>query len=87
MECTLAMGHAAFDRVMDEERADAETVESQQGMWLQFWRPVSVSLAPGGKALDDTGYWVRRVSPEQRTGSELGIDYNGLSLLTEYGGA
>jgi hypothetical protein len=87
VECTLAMGHAAFERMMDEERADAETVESQQAMWLQFWRPVSVSVAPGGKALDNTGYWVRRVSPEQRTGSELGLDYNGLPFLTEYGGA
>lgn len=62
VECVLAMGHRAFDRLLGTERADAEKVESREGMWLQFWRPLSITC--GDKALN-TGYWVRRVSAEE----------------------
>lgn len=76
-ECALAMRHRAFDRVMDGERHAAAKVESRQGLWLQFWRPLEVNRE---KRLFETGYWVRRVSPEQRTRSELDFDYNTLSF-------
>ncbi|KAH6838488.1 hypothetical protein B0I37DRAFT_239679 [Chaetomium sp. MPI-CAGE-AT-0009] len=72
-ECVLAMGHAAFDRVLGEEIAAAETVEVNQGMWLQFWRPVGAVRRRGPL---DTGYWVRRVCPWEMTGS--GLDFNRL---------
>ncbi|KAK3295357.1 uncharacterized protein B0H64DRAFT_144795 [Chaetomium fimeti] len=72
-ECVLAMGHAAFDRVMGEESARAEKVEVNQGMWLQFWRPVGPSRRRGRL---DAGYWVRRVTPKEMTGSEL--EFNSL---------
>jgi hypothetical protein len=68
VECVLAMRHTAFDRVMGEESDAAEKVESREGMWLQFWRPVSV--AREDRAFD-TGYWVRRVSPKESTTTEL----------------
>ena len=65
-ECVLAMGHAAFDRVMGVERDGTERVEVNQGKWLQFWRPVGPSRSRG--RLDTgLGYWVRRVSPEERS--------------------
>ncbi|KAH6635956.1 hypothetical protein F5144DRAFT_600734 [Chaetomium tenue] len=71
-ECVLALGHAAFDRVMGEERDGAERVEVNQGKWVQFWRPVG---AVRRREPLDMGYWVRRVSPEERG---PGLDFNTL---------
>ena len=64
-ECILAMGHTAFDRVMDGEKTSADKVEEGEGMWLQFWRPVTVTRMKEGdpSPVVDTGYWIRRVSP------------------------
>ncbi len=54
-EAVLALGAAAFDRFMAGERDEAEeVVEEENGMWMQFWRPVT----------DEMGYWVRRVADE-----------------------
>ncbi|KAL2261061.1 hypothetical protein VTK26DRAFT_4749 [Humicola hyalothermophila] len=75
--CVLAMRHTAFDRVMEGERAAAERVGSRPGAWLQFWRPVIVGW---GDRSVETGYWVRRVSPDQRTGAELDLSYNTLQF-------
>jgi len=63
-ECVLAMGATAFDRIMEEEMAAAGRVESKEGVWLQFWRPVEVIARDDKDGALDTGYWVRRVSPE-----------------------
>ncbi|KAK4156062.1 hypothetical protein C8A00DRAFT_31112 [Chaetomidium leptoderma] len=75
VDCVLAMRESAFDRVMVEERAAAEKVELREGMWVQFWRAVSV--VRGDQALD-TGYWVRGVAPEE---SELVLGASALALL------
>jgi hypothetical protein len=73
-ECVLAMGHAAFDRVMGEERDGAERAEVNPGKWLQFWRPVGPARRRG--RLDTgPGYWVRRVFPEERS---FELDFNTL---------
>jgi hypothetical protein len=71
------MTHLAFDRIMEEERASAEKVESRAGKWLQFWRPVSVAC---GEEVLESGYWVRRVSHEENAGSQLHYDLGALSL-------
>lgn len=67
VEGVLAMGYPAFDRLMEEERANAVKVESREGKWLQFWRPLDVSHADEGI---HTGYWVRRVAREEGAGSQ-----------------
>jgi hypothetical protein len=78
-ECVMAMTHLAFDRIMEEERASAEKVESMAGRWLQFWRPVSVAC---GDEVLETGYWVRRVSRDENAGAQLYYDLGALTLAT-----
>jgi hypothetical protein len=58
--------------------AGAERVELREGMWLQFWRPVRVARGEG--MVVETGYWVRRVFPDERAGPLDSIE----AALSEY---
>lgn len=77
-DCVLTMGVEAFDRVMEGELAGAERVELREGVWLQFWRPVRVARGEG--TVVETGYWVRRVFPDERAGPLDSIE----AALSEY---
>ena len=76
-ECVLVLGAVAYDRLMEEERAAAESVEMSEGRREQFWRPVRVVTQGGGVV--ETGYWVRRVY-EGTGNAEMDLQLEALSL-------
>ncbi|KAK3905976.1 hypothetical protein C8A05DRAFT_30213 [Staphylotrichum tortipilum] len=60
-EGVVAMAGPVFDKLIGRDLERARRVEAREGMWVQFWRPVSVAV---GEETVETGYWVRRVAEE-----------------------
>ncbi|KAK4122004.1 hypothetical protein N657DRAFT_647522 [Parathielavia appendiculata] len=71
VEGVLAMRYTAFDRLM-EGKKDAAKTECREGVWLQMWRAVTVTRK---EETLDTGYWIRRVSPEETNGLNLQLNF------------
>ncbi|OIW34317.1 hypothetical protein CONLIGDRAFT_626347 [Coniochaeta ligniaria NRRL 30616] len=76
-EFVLIMDHRAFDRLVADQSAAADRVESVDGKYLQFWKRVAVPHV--GRKIDK-GYWVRRVSPDDENWS---VQFSGDTSLLE----